>query len=319
MARGRRWLVAAAVVLASIGPASCGGPRAPQGTGQQGGQPLSGAPAADSPSPPSDVTILHYIANLHGEADMAAALGYNLFDTGSDPSDVAALPAGARALVWLGGLGDSTRSCATPGYSWSEFTAAVDRFTGDPRVYGYFLSDEPRPEICPTAAAQIRQRADYIRTHDPQHRSFIVILDGTSRCHGRYGCEYSVLNPQNTHVDLVGVDVYPCSHTAGCKVSKIDERVHAAEANGIPESTIVPVIGTFGDTCAPRSGHYYLMPSAADLHAILSRWAQLIPNPAFDFTYTWGHQSDACPTLVDADGRDGYPDLQSIMHRHNTG
>ena len=77
------------------------------------------------------------------------------------------------------------------------------------------------------------------------------------------------------------------------------------------------MIGTLRDSCAARK-HFYQMPTVAELGTILARWEQMVPAPAFDFTYTWGHQSDACPTLVDANGHHGYPDLQSVMRTHNT-
>jgi hypothetical protein len=129
--------------------------------------------------------------------------------------------------------------------------------------------------------------------HDPDHKSFIVVLDGTNRCHGGYGCEYSAMRPQNTHVDFIGVDVY---HPA------LEDRAGDRHLAGLLRGaqTFLPDAdrrGTGHDPCP---------------------WAQMVPAPAFDFTYTWGHQSDACPTLVDANGHHGYPDLQSVMRTHNT-
>src|SRR5690242_4060097 len=157
--------------------------------------PGSRAPVSASPSPsrsagpppalhPAGPTR-HYIANLDGDRAAVAALGYNLFDTGSDPESVNALGAGQRALVWLGSLDNA--DCASPGYSWAQFTAAVDALAGNPKVFGYFLADEPHPKDCPTAVADIRQRADYIHAHDPSHVSFIVVLDGSNQCGGGYG------------------------------------------------------------------------------------------------------------------------------------
>jgi hypothetical protein len=251
---------------------------------------------------------MHYIANTGADAASVARLGYNLFDTGSDPQTVAALPAGGRSLVWLGPL--DNEDCASPGYSWLQFTTAVNRLAGNSRVYGYYLSDEPHPRVCPSAAADIRQRADYIRAHDPTHRSFILIVDGTNQCGGSYGCEYDALRPANTHVDLVGLDPYPCNVTgSGCVLSKIDDAVRRAEAHGIPSSAVVPVFQAFGQSCA--SSNYYRLPSPADLRGILAHWAAVANKPSFDYTYTWGHQGSSCPTLVDS------ADLQAVMQGHN--
>src|SRR4051812_16330017 len=50
---------------------------------------------------------LHYIANVGDDVSPVVALGYDLFDTGPDPETLAALPAGGKALVWLGSLDNS--------------------------------------------------------------------------------------------------------------------------------------------------------------------------------------------------------------------
>jgi hypothetical protein len=251
---------------------------------------------------------MHYIVNTGSNIGPVQRLGYNLFDTGPDPQTIAALPSGARALVWLGDLGDE--DCAPPRLSFAAFTAAVDRLAGNPKVYGYFIADEPHPRACPSAVAEIRQRADYIRAHDPSHRSFIVVLDGTNQCGGSYGCEYSALRPSESHVDLIGLDPYPCSSVNGCVYAKIEDTVRRAEAAGIPRSAMVPVFQAFGQSCGSGS-NYYRMPSVSEMQTMLARWTALAPRPVFDYTYTWGRQGSACPALVDA------TDLQALFKAHN--
>jgi hypothetical protein len=271
-----------------------------------------------TPAPHPAGPTRHYIANLDGHRDAVAALGYNLFDTGSDPGSVDALDDGQRALVWMGSLDNA--DCATPGYSWAQFTAAVDALAGNPKVFGYFLADEPHPKDCPTAVADIRQRADYIHTHDPSHVSFIVVLDGSNQCGGGYGCEFTALRPAQTHVDLIGLDPYPCNvdnAAQACAYKKIDDAVHRAVASGIPISAVVPVFQAFGQACRTGSAPYYRLPSAAELRTMLAHCAALVPRPVFDYTYTWGRQGSACPTLSDADGSNGQPDLQSVLREHN--
>jgi hypothetical protein len=282
----------------------------------------SAAPSASASAPAARTgtgSTLHFIANLDGQGGAAARLGYNLIDTGPTKETVDALPAGQRALVWLGSLGN--KDCASPSYSFAEFTAAVDRLTGDPKVFGYFIADEPHPKVCPNIVADIRQRADYIKAHDPSHKSFIVVLDGTNQCGGTYGCEFKAFAPASSHVDLIGLDPYPCNvdnASSGCTYNHIDDTVRRAEANGVPRSAMVPVFPAFGQACGSGS-NYYRLPGVAEMRAMLAHWATLVPRPAFDYTYTWGHQGSACPTLVDADGQHGYPDLQSVMRTHNQG
>lgn len=250
---------------------------------------------------------LHYIANTGSALGPVAGLGYNLFDTGPDPEAVAALPAGGQALVWLGNLGNGP---CPPRLSFAEFTAAVDRMAGNAKVFGYFVADEPHPRACPGAVADIRARADYIRAHDPGRRSFIVVLDGTNQCGGTYGCEYAALQPARSHVDLIGLDPYPCNVSRPtCDYRKIDDAVGRAKGNGIPATAIVPVFQVFGQSCADSA--YYRLPGAAELRTMLAHWASLAPHPVFDYAYSWGRQGSACPTLADS------PQLQAVMRTHN--
>jgi hypothetical protein len=258
---------------------------------------------------------LHYVSNLGSDHAPAARLGFNLFDMGPTRSQIDALDPGQQALVWLGNL-DNTN--CTPGYSWARFTAAVDQLASDKKVYGYFISDEPHPRICPDAAADIRARADYIHTHTRSQRVFIVVMDAARECGVAMGCEYAAMRPSITHVDLIGVDPFPCG-PAWCTPSHIDQEVRRAEASGIPASAIVPVFQVFGQTCTSRKSKYYALPTVAQLTDMLARWAALVPHPAFDFSYTWRSRGPACPGLDRATGANGYADLQSVIRQHNMG
>ncbi|MFL6076208.1 MAG: hypothetical protein ACJ73S_22685 [Mycobacteriales bacterium] len=312
-------LVAMGVVVVA-GVAACGGgsggsgrarstPRAPAshpGTAPAGTPPATGAPAGAA-------TTLHYVSNTHGDWSAPAKLGYNLIDLGPDTGAVNALPAGIRALVWLGNL-DNT-SC-TPGYSWDRFTAAVDRLAGNPKVFGYYLSDEPHPAVCRQAVEHIRQRADYIRARDPAQKSFIVVL-GAEQGGCVPTCEYQQLNPANTHVDLFGIDPFPCNNRSGCHFEKIDAKVDLATKGGIPVAAMVPLFQAFGQTCNSEQDHYYTLPTVDQLRQMLARWDALVPHPVFDFTYTWASQGPSCPSLDVANGSGGNADLQSVLRARN--
>jgi hypothetical protein len=269
-------------------------------------------------APPPTTGTLHFIANVDDQIAAVEALGFNLVDMGSDPESVNALPAGVRALVWLGSL--DNHDCANPGYTFSAFMDAVNRLVGNPKVFGYFLADEPHPKDCPTTADDLRERADYIHAHDPTHRSFIVVLDGSNQCGGTYGCEYSALAPAKTHVDLIGLDPYPCNTgnaSTGCDYQHIDATVQRAEQHGIPANDIVPVFQMFGQSCA--DSNYYRLPKASELTTMLAHWKLRVPHAAFDYAYTWARQGSACPSLADANGSGGYPDLQAVIKAHNLG
>ena len=319
MARGVRHLPVAVALLLAVPLGACSGPHgaarnvasppAPSTPGVAASAPPSARPTpTPAPTHPAGGATRHFVANTGDAVGPAAGLGYNLFDTGPDPQTVAALPAGGQALVWLGDLGDE--NCAPPRLSFPQFSAAVDRMAGNARVFGYFLADEPHPRPCPGAVADIRARADYIRAHDPGRRSFIVVLDGTNQCGGAYGCEYAALQPAHSHVDLIGLDPYPCNVSRStCEYGKIDDTVRRARANGVPAAAIVPVFQAFGQSCA--ASNYYRLPGAAELRTMLAHWAALVPHPVFDYTYSWGRQGSACPTLADS------PQLQAVMRSHN--
>jgi hypothetical protein len=245
---------------------------------------------------------LHYVANGHQDPN-AFALGFNLSDTGPTKATIDALPDGVRALVWVGNGFNSTCSWAL---SDADIQAKVGPLAGDPKVYGYFVSDEPHPSTCPDAPAQVNARSKLIHSIDPAAKTFIVVLEGSS-----HPGEYAAFAP--TDIDLIGLDPYPCNlnnAATGCSYQQIDQRVATAQAAGISPSRIVPVFQTFGQACA--TSKYYRLPSTTELQTMLDHWHALVPSPAFDYSYGWSNQSSACPTLADA------PDLQSVIHQHNT-
>jgi hypothetical protein len=254
----------------------------------------------------------HYISNTGPDIHTVAKLGFDLFDFGPDKSRIDALRTGQQALVWLGNL-DNTN--CQPGYTWSEFQTEVRRLANDPKVFGYFISDEPHPGTCPNAVRDIRQRADFIRAQNPRQKSFIVVMDAARICGSAMGCEYRELNEANTHVDLIGIDPFPCAIAVGCAPDKIDLEVQRAVSGGISLDTIVPVFQVFGQRCSANKSKYYLQPTATELKAMLDEWHELVPKPEFDFTYTWRSSGPACPAL---DRADGSSSLQSVMQGHNS-
>jgi len=299
------WLGIVSSVIAAMGLTACNS--RPDSAAAEPAPPPQSVPATAS-SAAARVT-LHYASNTHDDRAAAAKVGFNLFDLGPDKTAIDALGPGQQALVWLGNL-DNTN--CTPGYSYDRFTAAVDRLAGDPKVFGYYLSDEPHPSICPGAVQHLRERADYIRAKDPLQKSFIVVLDASKECRGNFGCEYAALRPEQTHVDLFGIDPFICSIAKGCDLGRIDRTVGLAASKGIPRAAMVPVIQVFGQTCNTQQTHYYKLPSADELTGALAHWDTALPHPPFDFAYTWASEGPACPAL------DKAADLQSVLRARNT-
>ncbi|MGP4026653.1 hypothetical protein [Actinomadura sp. 3N407] len=235
------------------------------------------------------------------------ALGYDLVDVKPDDALVAGIPSGMRAMLWVGNF-----TCGDFELDFASFKRAVRRFGRDPRVYGWYLSDEPNPGECPGIPEEIRRRADHLRRNAPGQISFISLTDWPMR----------PLTPENVGVDLVGLDPYPCKGSAQtrehCDIGAIDRMVRMADAAGIPRSRVAPVLQTFGQSCSKGDKQYWL-PTQTQFRKILARWDALIPRPSLEISYSWGHQDEwACPTLADAAGGD-HPDLQSIIKARNTG
>jgi hypothetical protein len=272
--------------------------------------------AASTPATAAPVSSAraHFTVNLKGSYSAAHAAGFNVFDVaGSQNNPVGvktklnALPAGTKAMIWVGNLDNSS---STPGFTLAQFKAQVDALKSDPRVYGYFIADEPHPGKFPLAATHVRERADYLRATAPAQKSFIVILDGTSACGGTLGCEYAALAPSKTHVDLVGIDSYPCHIGAACDYWKITERVNVAAKNGVPKSAMVPVYQAFGQE-GKASGAYYRTPTPTELSTMLGTWQAALPNAVLDYAYTWGTQTSAPQALSN------HASLVSVVQSYN--
>ena len=257
----------------------------------------------------------HFTVNLQQSYTTARSMGFNVFDvTGSttNPAGVttklAALPAGSRAMIYVGNLG---KAAGVQGFTRAQFEAQVNALATDKRVFGYYIADEPHPVLFPSVVAEIAARADYLRAKAPSQKSFIVVLDGTNICNGTLGCEYAALAPSKSHVDVVGVDIYPCQLRVPCDFTKIPQRVNAAIAAGIPRGRIAPVYQAFGQEGSTNP--YYRTPTAAELQTMLATWKANVPDPVLDYAYSWGTQASSPQALIN------HPALQSVVKAHNAG
>ena len=268
--------------LCSTGTASSVGGSGPWSwscTGSNGGSTAqcSAPRQAGSMGP---VTNLHYAPNGNFDSKgnyLPGADGFNVADV-SDVGTLNALPNGVVGLVWVGlcnGV-DST------------FTATIQPFIGNPKLFGFYLMDEPDATgryapLC--TAANLMAESDWIHTHVPGAKTFLVMMNMGTPTSPAYANTY---NPANTDIDLFGLDPYPVrpQFTGGVNYGVINAGVSAAEAAGIPASSIVPVYQAFG------GGGYatYTLPTPAQEQQILATWGSLIPNPAFDYAYSWGAQ-----------------------------
>ena len=245
-------------------------------------------------------TPWHFASNGNWDAAgrfAPGAAGFNLADI-SSASELASLPAKTKALAWVGlcnGV-DAT------------FTSRVLPFKSSPKLYGFYLMDDPTPSAC--KASDLKAEADWIHVNVPGAVTFVLLQNQSSSANPSYRNTY---NPANSDVDLYGVDPYPCrSEFNGCNDAWIPQWVQAAETAGVPLANIVPVYQTFGGgTWVDDGGGKYLLPTATQMSQLLTDWEQVVPTPAFDYAYSWGSQRD--------DKALGFsPQLQTVFLAHNT-
>jgi hypothetical protein len=239
-------------------------------------------------------TPLHYTANgnfVNGQYAPGAD-GFNLADV-SSASVLSELPSGDKALVYLGMTGGVTAA----------FEAAVKPFIGSSQVYGFYLADEPSPSAA--TAANFKAESDWIHANDPGAKTFITEENSSGNLTPQY-----YYTPANTDIDLFGLDPYPVQTNVpnNYDLNIIPLAVQAAESIGIPQKDLVPVYQAFG------GGGYasWILPTAAQEQAILSEWGSVLPNPAFDYAYSWGTQDG--DTALSQD-----PALQQVFAAHNNG
>jgi hypothetical protein len=242
------------------------------------------------------MTIMRYTSGGSGTA--IAACGFNVADVGY-VSALNALPAGMLGLVYLG-----EKSGAT-----STFISKVRTFIGNPKLFGFFLCDEPDPRV--TSAALLKAESDYIHNNVPGAKTFITMNDmGSSRAPNFM----NTYNPGNTGIDLYGISAYPCRTEIAFDVTMIDRRVKAATDAGIPVEKIVPVFQAFGGgNWTDDGGGKFLLPTPDQMNQMFSRWASLVPNPVMEYTYAWGEQNGDI-----ALGSASAASLRTVYLAHNT-
>lgn len=233
---------------------------------------------------------LHYAPNANSAATYAD--GFNLADVSSKKA-LDGLPAGLQGLVWLGTCNGAT----------SGFRAAVDAYRGDPRVFGFYLVDEPLPSWCP--GKNLRAETAFVHAVDPQWRTFTILDVLTATAAPSYSPAYLGA------LDLYGLDPYPCRLNSGCHWAWIGRAVNAAVSAGYPKSALVPVYQAFGaGKWVSDTGDPYLVPSAAQEEKLLATWASLLPSPVMDMAYSWGVQNGDTALVND-------PALQAVLAAHN--
>ena len=229
-------------------------------------------------------TALHYTPLIPwSQSDMQAtvALGFNLVHV-ETPEQLNAIPTGTKGLVWRPFCAGVT----------SDFTSTMQSFAGNPKLWGFYLYDEPTPGNC--FAANLTAESNWIHANIPGAKTFVVLLEP----------DHVNVADYSAGIDYIGLDPYPCG-SGTCDLSFIQYDVDWFARSGVPKEKQIPVFEAFG------GGDGYTMPTAAQSQGELDAWATALPNPAFDYAYTW-HWGGGT-------GIKETPYLQTIFKAHNTG
>jgi hypothetical protein len=249
-------------------------------------------------------TALHYGPNHNFDAGghyLPGKIGFNLADI-QTVDQLDSLPDGVQGLVWVGQCSgvDAT------------FLRTVQPFVGKSRLFGFYLMDDPDPtgrykSLC--SPDDLKAESDWIHDHIAGAKTFIALMKLSSSKAPSFVNTY---NPENSHIDLFGIDPYPCrTEIKDCDYGMIDRYVAAAEAWGIPRSNMIPIYQTFGGgNWRDDGGGKYVLPSGNEAQEMLERWGRLVPAPVFDFVYSWGSQNGD-------EALENSPDLQAAFARHN--
>ena len=251
------------------------------------------------------MATLHYASgnNIDSQGNFTPSqAGFNLADV-SSVDELNSLPEGVKGLVWLDQHDGANQS----------FIDEVTPYIGNPNVYGFFLTDEPDPTgqwNTLVKPEDLKAESDWIHGHVTGAQTFITMMNMGSSDDPSFANTYT---PENTHIDLFGIDPYPVQSGGGAvDYSMIDKAVAAAHDAGIPQDQIVPVFQTFGGGgWVDENGGHYNMPTAAQEQQILDHWADVVPNPAFDYAYAWGSQNG--DTALENSQA-----LQNVFLQHNT-
>lgn len=227
---------------------------------------------------------MHYVAGGGIESNgtySAGSAGFNLADVQS-LEQLNALPEGTKGLVWL-----DTAEGVT-----SDFINNISQYIGNDKLFGFYLADEPDPTGqwgTKVSAADLKAESDWIHANVPGAKTFIVMMNMGSTTDPSYMNTY---NPANTGIDYYGLDPYPVRSGGQLDLSVIDKNVEAAIKAGIPLESIVPVYQAFGGGgWSTDTGGKYVMPTTAQMEAMIDHWAGVVPDPVFDYTYHWESQN----------------------------
>jgi hypothetical protein len=221
-----------------------------------------------------------YVFDSGAQAGAVVAHGWNLIDVDSR-ARADALPRGARALMWVGDY-DNT-SCDWQ-VSDASLQSEIAGMRGDPKVAGYFYSDEPDPFACPQAPAQHRARSALIHKLDPA-KFTVMVMDSNS---GQTSLRQVPL--WKGAADFVGLNPYVCYRDKPCNFGWANAMIHAADRAGF---AYWGAVQAFADKD-------WRWPTPAEEQRMLGQWSASHASGYMTFSWTWDQNAlSSQPGLLD--------------------
>jgi hypothetical protein len=275
------------IALAAVMLAACGSPVAATAARKAARAP---AGAASSPAgatrAPAGAASRHDVLPYRYMTDVADGRrtrpdGYNLVDVGPYRGVIDALPAGQRALVWIGDYDKGACSFARSDASIRRVLASL---AGDRKVAGYYIADEAddaRPAYgghCPHVVAQVTARSRLVHRLAPGAFTYEVVTEP-----GNFAAFA-------TATDVLGADPYPCLRGAACDWSQIPRYIAALRAAHVAR---------YWGVLQAFSGSGWRYPTPAELRDMIRQWEH--SDWQGEQTFAWrfaGHSLVAHPGLL---------------------
>jgi phosphatidylinositol-3-phosphatase len=207
--------------------------------------------------------------------------GYNLVDTGPNRNLIDALPAGQRALVWIGSFDKATCSFAL---SDAMIRRLVGPLAADPKVAGYYLDDEADDALpaygghCPQVAAQVADRSRLVHRLAPGAFTYEVVTEpGNFAAFARA-------------TDVLGADPYPCPRGGRCDWSRIPRYIAALRAAHVAR---------YWGVLQAFSAYVWRFPAPAELLRMIRQWERSDWQGEQTFAWSYaGHSLARQPALL---------------------
>ena len=243
----------------------------PSSTSQVGPPPSSSTAA---PAAGAGALQARYMTNL-ADGAINARYGFNLADVGADRTTIDGLPAGVRALVWVG---DYDKTACGWEISDAKLATLLRPLDGDPKVAGFYIADEADDAMppfgkCPDTPGQVRSRSALVHSLVPAAFTYEVVTEPAN---------FAALA---TATDMMGADPYPCLVDKPCDMTMVPRYVAALEAAKVPRYW--GVLQGFSDPTRR-------LPTPAELQATIDQWRQSrwVGAQVFAWTYAGSKLAD---------------------------